>query len=125
MNIERSLLQSWIHIPISVNKHSFENCIHHVFNFILVFLKLKDRERHTFKIICMKTTKTKDPCSNLKQLINKTLEVILALIKSKVGITLLSYFQHNSHYVKHRSSQRYLDRMMSWPTVGNETAPCE
>lgn len=28
-------------LPISVNKHSFENCIHHVFNLVLIFLKLQ------------------------------------------------------------------------------------
>lgn len=28
-------------IPISVDKHSFENGIHHVFNLVLVFLELK------------------------------------------------------------------------------------
>lgn len=30
------------HIPISVNEHSFENCIHHVLNLVLIFLKLED-----------------------------------------------------------------------------------
>lgn len=49
--------QSRIHIPISVNKHSFENCIHHVFNFILIFLKLKDKQK-VILFKCMKTAKT-------------------------------------------------------------------
>lgn len=31
-------LHLWVCIPISVNKDSFENGVHHVFNFILIFL---------------------------------------------------------------------------------------
>lgn len=36
-------LKSRSHIPISVNKYSFENGIHHIFNLILIFLKLEDK----------------------------------------------------------------------------------
>lgn len=37
-----------------MNKHSLEDCIHHVFNFILIFLKLKDKQK-VFEINWTKT----------------------------------------------------------------------
>lgn len=33
------------HIPISVNEHSFEDCVHHVLNLVLIFLKLEDKHK--------------------------------------------------------------------------------
>lgn len=52
-----------IYIPISVNKHSLENCIHHVFNFILIFLKLEDKNKVIiFYRISMKISKPIGGC---------------------------------------------------------------
>lgn len=33
-------------IPVSVHKNSLENSIHHIFNFILIFLKLQKKKRN-------------------------------------------------------------------------------
>lgn len=42
-------------IPVSVDENAFENGVHHVFNLILIFLKLLENHMETMIQLCIQT----------------------------------------------------------------------